>query len=195
MSALAQNGNGVYYYIDSAREAEKVLGTDLLSTLYTVGKDVKLQLTFDSTYVSEYRLIGYETRMLNTEDFNDDTKDAGEVGAGHSLTVCYELRLTEAALSEEGKTADFMKLDIRYKRPEETESTLTEYTLGGAQLTETPTDDFRFTAAVIETVMIINGSSYNVKQIDMETVYGVLAALDLTDEDKTEFRAMIEQLV
>ena len=113
MSALAQNGNGVYYYIDGEREAEKVLGEDLFATLYTVAKDVKFQLEFNSEQVSKYRLIGYETRMLNTEDFDDDTKDAGDVGAGHSITVCYEIMLTDRALETEN--AEFARLcDIPY---------------------------------------------------------------------------------
>ena len=196
MSALAQNGNGVYYYIDCAREAEKVLGTDLLATLYTVGKDVKLQLTFDATYVSEYRLIGYENRMLATEDFNDDEKDGGEVGAGHTLTVCYELKLTDQATGDGGSTADWMTLAIRYKKPDETDSNLTETKLGGSLLTDTPSADTQFVAAVIETAMILNGSAYNAAAVDLETVYGQLAALELGDDaDKVEFRAMIEKLL
>lgn len=195
MSALAQNGNGVYYYIDSDREAEKVLGTDLLSTLHTVAKDVKFQLTFDPNYVSEYRLIGYENRLLNTEDFNDDTKDAGEVGAGHTLTVCYELKLAENALTDAGKTADWMKLAMRYKLPEGTDSILKESWLGGALLTDAPSKDFQFVASVIQTAMIVNGSAYNQKQISLAAVLDTLTTLDLTDDqDKSEFKALIEKL-
>lgn len=196
MSALAQNGNGVYYYIDSAREAEKVLGTDLVATLYTVAKDVKFQITFDPAYVTEYRLIGYENRMLKTEDFDDDTKDAGEVGAGHTLTVCYELKLSGNALTDGGKTADWMKLAMRYKLPESNDSTLKELVLGGSLLTDAPTDDARFLAAVIQTAMIVNGSSYNEKNVSLAAVLDTLSTLDLAgDGDKSEFKNLIETLV
>ena len=196
MSALAQNGNGVYYYIDSAREAEKVLGTDLLATLYTVAKDVKFQIIFDPAYVTEYRLIGYENRMLKAEDFDDDTKDAGEVGAGHTLTVCYELKLSENALTDDGKTADWMRLAMRYKRPDRNDSTLKELSLGGAHLTDAPSDDIRFLAAVIQVAMIVNGSQYNAKSIHLAAVIDALTALDLSgDEDKAEFKELIGKLV
>ncbi len=196
MSALAQNGNGVYYYIDSDREAEKVLGTELLSTLYTVARDVKFQLTFDAEYVSEYRLIGYENRLLDDEDFDDDSKDAGEVGAGHTLTVCYELKLSEKALSAEGIVSEWMKLAMRYKLLGETDSTLREYGLGGSLLTDDPSDDFQFISAVIETAMILHSSEYNVKGIGIENVFTVLSDLELSsDEYKEEFRSLIENLI
>lgn len=196
MSALAQNGNGVYYYIDSPREAEKVMGTDLLSTLYTVAKDVKLQLTFDPAYVSEYRLIGYENRLLSTEDFENDEKDAGDVGAGHTVTVCYELKLTEQALSETGKEATWATLAMRYKLPEATESTLKEHSLGGALLTEIPSEEHRFLCAVIETTMILNGSVYNQKQITLPMVLDSLNSMDLSaDPDRQEFKSLIGKLI
>ena len=89
METIADCGNGVYYYIDSEMEAEKVFGAEIFSTLYTVAKDVKLQLTFNPEYITAYRLVGYENRMLANEDFENDTKDAGELGSGHSVTVCY----------------------------------------------------------------------------------------------------------
>ncbi len=196
MSALAQNGNGVYYYIDSAREAQKVLGTDLLSTLYTVAEDVKLRLTFDAAYVSEYRLIGYESRMLSVEDFDDDTKDAGEVGAGHTVVVCYELKLTEAALTDAGRAAAWMKLAMRYKPVGESDSVLTERALGGAMLTDIPSEDIRFVASVIELAMIVNRSAYNENRIALQEVFDTLSALDLSaDEDKREFQTMLQKLL
>ncbi len=195
MSALAQNGNGVYYYIDGAREAEKVLGTDLLSTLYTVAKDVKFQLEFNSERVEKYRLIGYESRMLNTEDFDDDTKDAGEVGAGHTMTVCYELILKEEAAIEHAPCT-LATLGMRYKAPDSNESVLREYTIKESALTDTPSDDFKFISAVIEATMILNGSKYNADGITMANVYETLTALDLSaDVDKTEFKNMINDLL
>ena len=194
MSALAQNGNGVYYYIDGEKEAEKVLGTDLLATLYTVAKDVKFQLEFDSRYIEKYRLIGYETRMLNTEDFDDDTKDAGEVGAGHTLTVCYEIMITEETKSAE--TAELLKLKMRYKAPDGDESILREYVIDKSMMTDTPSDDFKFICAVIETTMLINGSKYNADGVTMAAVYEELSALELSkDPYKTEFKTLVYELV
>jgi hypothetical protein len=119
METIADCGNGVYYYIDSEIEAEKIFGAELFSTLYTVAKDVKLQLTFNPEYITAYRLVGYENRMLANEDFENDTKDAGEVGAGHQVTVCYELCLTEAAMTE---GANWLELAVNYKLPDETVS-------------------------------------------------------------------------
>ena len=91
MQTLAQNGNGVAAYIDSLSEAKKVLVDEATSTLFTIAKDVKLQVEFNPSVVSEYRLVGYETRALKREDFNNDKVDAGDIGAGHTVTAIYEV--------------------------------------------------------------------------------------------------------
>ena len=91
MQILAQKGNGNHAYIDNIQEANKVLVNEFGSTMYAVVKDVKLQVEFNPAKVQSYRLVGYETRILNNEDFNDDTKDAGEMGAGHTVTALYEI--------------------------------------------------------------------------------------------------------
>ena len=90
MEQLADEGNGNYAYIDSLNEARKVLVEELSSTLQTIAKDVKIQIEFNPAVVTEYRLIGYENRMLRREDFNNDKIDAGEIGAGHTVTALYE---------------------------------------------------------------------------------------------------------
>lgn len=191
METIADNGNGVYYYIDSIREAQKVFGKDLLATLYTVAEDVKLQLTFDPEQVAEYRLIGYENRLLATEDFLDDTKDAGEVGAGHTVTVCYELQLTPDALLSE---ADWMTLAIRYKQPGETMSLENDYTIGGASYTREPDRDFAFVSALIELSMLLRESAYGEK-LTMEDVWAQLAPFDYSDDVyKAEFLSLLDQL-
>lgn len=192
MSALAQNGNGVYYYIDCEAEAKKIFGDDLLSTLYTVGKDVKLQITFDEKYVEEYRLIGYENRLLSTEDFTDDSKDAGEVGAGHTLTVCYELKLTEDTKGATENT-DFMKLAIRYKEPEGTESILREYGIGAAALTETPSRDFRFVSAVVECSMILRESRFCNPDRTLSQIIGEMEDLSLPT-GQAEFLTLMKKI-
>ena len=91
MQALAQNGNGVAAYIDTLNEARKVLVEEATSTLFPIAKDVKIQVEFNPATVAEYRLIGYETRLLNREDFNNDKVDAGDIGSGHTVTAIYEI--------------------------------------------------------------------------------------------------------
>ena len=193
METIADCGNGVYYYIDSESEAEKVFGEDIFSTLYTVAKDVKLQLTFNTDYVQSYRLVGYENRLLNKEDFADDTKDAGELGAGHSVTVCYELIFTDGeAQPEDGY---LMELDVRYKEPDGEKSKLEEYNFGSEILTDAPDDNFKFITAVIETSMIIHESEY-IGEITLEDVKAELDGLKLSgDEYKEQFRSLIQGLI
>ncbi len=190
MEAIANCGNGVYYYIDSESEAEKVFGQDLFSTLYTVAKDVKLQLTFNPDSVSQYRLVGYENRILNKEDYIDDTKDAGELGAGHSLTVCYELVLTDKATEND----EWMSLGVRYKEPDGVKSSEQTYSFGKANYTETPSDNFKFICAVVETSMLLHKSEY-ANNTSINGISENLNALDLSaDEYKQQFAELIGKL-
>ncbi|SDA44429.1 vWA domain-containing protein [Mesorhizobium qingshengii] len=139
MQTIAQNGNGTAAYIDTLAEAEKVLVEDASSTLFTIAKDVKIQVEFNPNKVSEYRLIGYETRALNREDFNNDRVDAGEIGSGHSVTAIYEitpkgsggeqidpLRYGQAAVNNGGvaNADEYAFVKIRYKLPNEDVSKL-----------------------------------------------------------------------
>jgi Ca-activated chloride channel family protein len=138
MQTLAQNGNGVAAYIDTLSEAQKVLVDEATSTLFPIAKDVKIQLEFNPATVSEYRLIGYETRHLNREDFNNDAVDAGDIGAGHTVTAIYEFtpagsearqiessRYAPMSQAERAKaSSEYAFLKIRYKLPAEDESRL-----------------------------------------------------------------------
>ncbi|TIS90518.1 VWA domain-containing protein [Mesorhizobium sp.] len=138
MQAIAQNGNGTAAYIDTLAEAEKVLVEDASSTLFTIAKDVKIQVEFNPNKVSEYRLIGYETRALNREDFNNDRVDAGDIGSGHSVTAIYEitpkgsggqidpLRYGQASVNNGGvaNADEYAFVKIRYKLPDEDTSKL-----------------------------------------------------------------------
>ena len=188
MEALADNGNGIYYYIDGETEAEKVFGSDLLGTLYTVAEDVKLQLEFNSEAIKSYRLIGYENRVMNNEDFENDKKDAGEVGASHQVTVCYEIEPTRT----EQVHGYYMILRVRYKNPGESLSLLNEYTLGNEMIKATPSTDTRFITAVIETCMLLHNSQY-AKGITLTTIYDSIKGLDLGGNSyKEEFREMIK---
>ena len=191
MSAIAQTGNGVYHYIDCSAEAERIFTDSLLSTIYTVAKDVKFQLTFDKDCVSEYRLIGYENRMLANEDFDDDTKDAGEVGSGHTLTVCYELKLNERR-TEEVKT-NWIKLAIRYKQPDADISKLCEYYFGDGQIVGEPDEDFVFATTVIEFSMLLRNSKYAKNEITLESLIERLDGLTL-DTYKAEFKSLLNTL-
>ena len=196
METLADNGNGVYYYIDGVSEAERVFGTDLLGTLYTVAEDVKLQLTFQKDVVESYRLIGYENRLLNQEDFEDDTKDAGEVGAGHQVTVCYELRMKEnnAADGEQQTPSSVLAtLAVRYKNPGEPISLLNEYVISDSLLS-TADADTQFISCVIRTCMILRSSQY-VGEDSIEAVIETLRTLDLSAyPERAEFLTLLEKL-
>lgn len=204
MEALADNGNGNYAYIDSVGEAKKVLVEEMGATLVAVAKDVKLQVEFNPEKISEYRLIGYENRRLDAQDFEDDTKDAGEIGAGHTVTALYEI----VPAAESGKTESGLKysetvtngseewltLSIRYKEPEGTESILLEYPVEGSVYTLKPSKDWRFAVAVAEFGLIVTDSSYKGKAT-LEHVRKTLKELDLEeDEYKEEFYDLVKKL-
>ncbi len=154
LEAIADNGNGNYSYIDSTLEARKVLIEEMGGTLFTVAKDVKLQVEFNSEAVSEYRLIGYENRVMANEHFNDDTKDGGEIGAGHRVTVLYEIKTTDK------KTDTWFNLGIRHKKPDGDKSELLTYTAGTKNYTKTPSEDSVFASSVAQFGMLLRGSQY-----------------------------------
>ena len=218
METLADKGNGNYAYIDSLREANKVLVEEMSATLLTICKDVKLQVEFNPAVVSEYRLIGYENRALNKEDFDDDTKDAGEIGAGHSVTALYEVILKEplSGLSDEdindlkysdeyrkeqGKESvkssatekEWLTLSIRYKKPAENESSLLTYPIGFESYMENPDDDFRFAGAVAEFGLLASHSE-NPEDASVKNVKKILKSIDLDDEYKEEFLELVKEV-
>lgn len=183
MQTLAQNGNGNAAYIDNLNEARKVLVDEASSTLFTIAKDVKIQVEFNPETVSEYRLIGYETRHLEREDFNNDAVDAGEVGAGHTVTAIYEITPVgapklvddlrygkkEAAVAQEaapaktaGEPNEYAFLKIRYKQPDSDTSVLMErpITTSDEVAFEAASDDVRFAAAVAGFGQLLKGSKF-----------------------------------
>ena len=170
---IADKGNGNYAYIDNITEAKKVLVNELSGTLFAVAKDVKLQLEFNPKYVKEYKLIGYENRMLANEDFTNDKKDAGEIGAGHTVTALYELvpsdgkvaqslRYQSQELNEKGKGNELGFLKIRYKDPKVKDAKSVEITeplvFNKKALKETRTD-YRFAARVAEFGILLRDNS------------------------------------
>ena len=169
MQALAQNGNGQAAYIDTLQEAQKVLVDQLSGALFPIANDVKIQVEWNPAQVAEYRLIGYETRALAREDFNNDKVDAGEIGAGHQVTALYEvtapdspalrndpLRYGEAVPPKGSDELGFLRL--RYKAPGETVSALIETPVSAIQTA--PDDDARFAAAVAGFGQLLGGSKY-----------------------------------
>jgi Ca-activated chloride channel family protein len=182
MEKLADKGNGNYAYIDSVAEARKVLVKEAGSTLVTIAKDVKIQVEFNPKEVASFRLVGYENRKLAHTDFNDDTKDAGEIGAGHSVTALYEvvpvgakdpgktgvdsLKYQDTApvptkLSSAADSGELMNVKIRYKKPSGDKSELLTFAVAAEDrsLADT-TDDFRFSAAVAELGMLLRNSEH-----------------------------------
>lgn len=157
LEMLADNGNGFYAYVDTEDEAKKVFVDQLTGSLVTIAKDVKVQVHFNPAVVAAYRLIGYENRILNDEDFDDDTKDAGEIGAGHRVTALYELVPAE---TPDPEAASF-DLALRYKEPEAGSSVLLEYSImdEGKSLDQAD-GDFHFAAAVAGFGMILRGSPH-----------------------------------
>jgi Ca-activated chloride channel family protein len=177
MEKLADKGNGNYAYIDTIMEAKKVLVTEMGSTLLTIAKDVKIQIEFNPAKVKGYRLVGYENRMLKNEDFNDDTKDAGEMGAGHSVTAFYEiipadsdeelpgvdpLKYQDAKISDAAKKSpELATIKFRYKAPKEDESQLiVEPVLDKGIHWKKTSKDFRFASAVVELGLLLRDSEF-----------------------------------
>ena len=206
LETLADKGNGNYSYIDCLSEAKKVLLDEFDSTLFTVAKDVKFQIEFNPKYIAEYRLVGYENRQMAAKDFNDDTKDGGEIGSGHAMTVMYEivmadddnegtsLRYQNTDLSDKGKISDeWMTVSVRYKEPEEDESQLVYFPISKECYTKTPNCDTLFAAYVAEAGMILNGSEYT-GSLRMDDVSRQVSKLSLDDEYKEEFLQLIRQL-
>lgn len=173
LERLADAGNGNYAYVDTLSEARKVLVSELSSTLFTIAKDVKIQIEFNPAEVLEYRLIGYENRMLAREDFNNDKVDAGEIGADHRVTALYEIvpagnkgridplryGTSSAPMSKSGELAH---LRLRYKQPNEDESRLLEYRIVKSSIipSEKTSPDFRFAASVAAFGQLLRGGKY-----------------------------------
>jgi len=170
METLADTGNGNYAYIDCVQEAEKVLVNQMGGTLFTIAKDVKLQVEFNPAVVSGYRLVGYENRVMADRDFKDDTKDAGELGSGHRVTAIYEI----VPVRDNGKGADGLRyqetsvntsddwfcVSLRYKRPQGNTSRLLEVPINGEYYSRELSGDSLFACAVAQFGMILRDSPY-----------------------------------
>jgi len=215
MEIIADKGNGNYAYIDNIQEARKVFITEFGGTLFTIAKDVKFQIEFNPARVKGYRLVGYENRLLNDEDFNDDKKDAGEMGAGHTVTALYEvipagshesLKSIDALKYQSGPekvkdtkkvkadlSAELMTVKLRYKQPDGNTSTKVEIPVKGKVLDlEETSDNFRFSAAIAEFGLILRNSQYK-EDASMEHV--IALAKNARGEDEEGYRSEFLKLV
>jgi len=181
LEILAQKGNGNHAYIDNIQEANKVLVNEFGSTMYTVAKDVKLQVEFNPAFVNAYRLIGYESRLLNKEDFNDDTKDAGELGSGHTVTALYEIipagvvnpfggvdnlkyqkNKNNTPVSTDNQS-ELLTVKLRYKEPTGTKSLKLEIPVLASNVNSNPSADFNFVMAVSMFGQLLRDSDFKGK--------------------------------
>lgn len=203
MESMADHGNGNYFYIDDLRESNRVLVNNLAGTLLTIAKDVKIQVEFNPNLVKEYRLIGYENRVMNNEDFDNDKKDAGELGAGHTVTAIYEIVPGKAEKSDlkysqtQTMTSDeLMWVKLRYKKPNATRSKKIELPIIDQGIDwDDNSEMFKFSAAVAAYSLILRESKY----INDYSLYDVKELLreviSMDDFERIGFLQMVEQTI
>jgi Ca-activated chloride channel family protein len=212
MEILADKGNGNYAYIDNITEAKKILVNEFGGTLFTIAKDVKLQVEFNPAKVAAYRLIGYENRMLKSEDFNNDKKDAGELGSGHTVTALYEvipvgvkseffsvdeLKYQKTDLAKAAQSSDeLMTVKFRYKKPDGEVSKLIVHPMKDKQISLSNTsDNFRWSAAVAAFGMLLRESEY-ANHYSYEKVVQLAQSARGKDEEgyRVEFINMVKSM-
>ncbi|MEZ4458496.1 MAG: von Willebrand factor type A domain-containing protein [bacterium] len=189
MEQLANKGNGNYYYVDSRKEALRVFGEQVDGTLQVIAKDVKIQVEFDPEVVPEYRLIGYENRDIADKDFRDDKVDAGEIGAGHTVTALYEIKM------KKGAKRKLATVRVRHKQPDGYKATEQAFELTDADVRARVADaskDFQFAAAVAAFAEILRESPY-AKNISLDLVEEIAKASAGNREDRKEFLGLIKK--
>ena len=205
MEKIADAGNGNFFYIDSRREAKKVVGRELSATLMTVAQDVKIQVEFNPATVREYRLIGYENRQLKREDFNNDKVDAGEIGAGAKVTAFYEFipagekgwiddSRYAAAPAINGKGDEYAYLKLRYKLPGDSKSNLLEQPVAAqSKPFSDASSDSRFALAVAAYGEALRGGEYN-GSLGWDDIHKLASGAKSPDPygDRAEFIDLIE---
>lgn len=209
MEQISNAGNGNYFYIDNIREAKKVFVTQMRANMFTIAKDVKIQIEFNPKTIKAYRLIGYENRLLAKEDFDDDTKDAGELGAGHTVTAIYEVILSDSKSTQNiakaadlkyqtksvsGNSSDLMTVKFRYKPIKSDKSILLEQVLNKSALIglESSSNNYRFSAAVAGFGMLLRDSEFK-GTATYDNMYSL--AKDALGTDKENYRAEFLQLI
>lgn len=206
MEQISNAGNGNYFYIDNIKEADKVFRTEMRANMFTIAKDVKIQIEFNPLKVKAYRLIGYENRLLNSQDFEDDNKDAGELGAGHTVTALYEivptgseqgikyasdLRYQKSKSTSVATQDELINLSLRYKPLDSEESILINRQISVNQQTRN-SNDFQFSAAVAGFGMILRDSPYKGDITYDQVLTMARNTADPNDEERQEFIRMVE---
>ena len=206
LERLADCGNGNYNYIDSKLEAKKVLVDQMSSTLVTVAKDVKFQIEFNPAMVNSFRLIGYENRQMEDVAFNDDTKDGGEIGSGHTVVALYEivpagskdaidLKYQNHTDEQKDVSDDYATVKIRYKEPDEDQSKLLTYVVDISKFNETASDNLAFASLVAEFAMLLSDSDHigNVTYDDIYCAYNELERCDIYRNEFAQLVWMVEK--
>ena len=188
MEAMALAGNGMYSYIDSALEAKRALVDEIGGSMVVVAKDVKAGVTFNSEFIDSYRLIGYETKQMSEDEFNNTEKDAGEIGSGHTITVVYEIKLTEKAFAEDDSLGEVV---IKYKTPDTSADKELSLAIGASVYHSEMTENDAFVASVVEFVLLARDSAYK-GDASLDALINRLSALDFSDDTyKAEFREIV----
>ena len=206
LEALADYGNGSYHYIDSLREGRRVLAEEFMSTVFVVAKDVKFQVDFNPSKIKGYRQIGYETRRLNAEDFADDKKDGGEVGAGHQVTILYEIVEEGSPVNVPEPTSKYQKVEavksdeyatvkLRYKQPDGDVSTELSWPVTSRSVSKSMSDNLKFASSVAAVSMILNQSEFK-GNVTYNTVLQQLNEISSlkNDEYRVEFVDLVKKL-
>jgi len=208
MQVLAEAGNGVAHYLDSDAEAQRLFGSELSRTLHIAAKDVKVQVEFNPAAVAEYRLLGYESRVMNAEDFRDDKKDSGEIGAGHSVVALYEIiptgngaapdieRRYPTVRSKGSQAMELGFVKIRYKQPDGDKGIEFAHAMTTrAKAIESATADLRWASAVAEFSLVLSQSEHAGSASYAAALRRARAVLPLMPDDKrSEFIGLIERL-
>lgn len=213
LEALADNGNGNYSYIDSVDEARRVLVQEFGGTLYTIAKDVKIQLEFNPSQIKSYRLLGYDNRLMDAHDFIDDTKDAGEVGSGHSVTALYEIELADNGSAYDGITLEFAsehkdtpqqlsgdtqsrtelcKVSVAYKATDTEEVTYKSELYGMEKYTDSPTESFVIASSAAQFGMLLRNSEYKADSAYNNVIDSLNGIETETDEKVSELYELVK---
>ena len=196
MKEIAKNANGNYFFIDNEQEARKVFVREMRANLFTIAKDVKIQVEFSPKWVASYRLIGYENRVMANKDFDNDKKDAGELGAGHTVTALYEIVPTKTGKSTRNPQ-DIITLNLRYKPIGAEKSLLIKQSvLDNYTEWQNSSANFKFSAAVASFGMLLRNSPYKGNSDAQKIIDWASNSLS-TDEqgDRSEFLKIVQKWV
>ena len=187
MEALAKSGNGYWGYIHNMDDAKKLLVDDLASTIITIAKDVKAKIVFNTDAVKNFRLLGYENNIISSDDYDDKTTDAGEIGTGFTLSLCFEITMNEDV--DMSQDLDIANVNVRYKGAKATAEDLSEeldLPITSNSYTSSPSQEDKFVASIVEFALILLNSKYKA-DANLDNVIGRLQSMEFSDEYKNEF--------